>query len=247
MQFVKDLKHKLSQEVFQNYNDPTINRNCSQFEVNNWVISEFTLNKLIPIVGIRPFPLNEQMLMVGSVCRFKPTHIFEWGTNIGKSARIWYETIHHFKIASDIHSIDLPEQIDHIEHPHEKRGILVKDIPGVHLHEGDGLQTSLDILRTIKDPIRPFFFLDGDHSYESVTRELKGIKSACANPIILIHDTFYQSEESKYNIGPYVAIKNFLSDEKDFMNITTDTGLPGITLLFKPSSLYMNERKVEEQ
>ncbi len=237
MQFVKDLKRKFSHEIFQNFNDPSINQNCSQFEVNNWTISEFTLNVLVPLVGIRPFPLNEQMLMVGSICRFKPTHIFEWGTNIGKSARIWYETIHHFKIVSEIHSIDLPEGIDHIEHPHEKRGVLVKDIIDVQLHEGDGLSKSRDILKTINTSIRPFFFLDGDHTYESVEKELKGIKSECANPIILIHDTFYQSEESKYNIGPYLAIKNFLLDEKDFLQISANTGLPGLTLLFKPSSL----------
>ena len=238
MQFVKKIKRKLSQEIFQKYIDATVNQNCSQFEVNNWIISEFTLNELAPIVGIRPFPLNEQMLMVGSVCRFKPTHIFEWGTNIGKSARIWYETIQHFKIICEIHSIDLPEQINHIEHPHEKRGLLVKDIPQVQLHEGDGLSKSLEIFKTTKGPIRPFFFLDGDHHYESVIRELEGIISACTNPILLIHDTFYQSEESTYNVGPYLAIKNFLSDEKDFVQITTNTGLPGLTLLFKPSSLY---------
>ena len=237
MQFVEVLKRKFYQKTIQNYHDPSINQNCNQFEVNNWIISEFTLNQLIPIVGIRPFPLNEQMLMVGSVCRFKPTHIFEWGTNIGKSARIWYETLQHFKIACEIHSIDLPERINHIEHPHEKRGILVKGITEIQLYEGDGLSTSLDILKTIKDPIRPFFFLDGDHRYQSVVRELEGITSAYANPIILIHDTFYQSEESKYNIGPYLAIKNFLSGEKNFVQIATNTGLPGLTLLFKPLSL----------
>lgn len=231
------LKRKFYKGIFQKYSDPAINQNCSQFEVNNWIISEFTLNELIPIVGIRPFSLNEQMLMVGSVCRFKPTHIFEWGTNIGKSARIWYETIRHFNIASEIHSIDLPDEINHIEHPHEKRGIFVKGIPEVQLHEGDGLQTSLDILKRINGTVRPFFFLDGDHSIKSVARELSGIKSECANPVILIHDTFYQSEESKYNIGPHLAIKNFLSEEKDFFQISTNTGLPGCTLLFKPSAL----------
>jgi hypothetical protein len=233
MQFVDKLKRK-----FQNYNDPSINQNCSQFEVNNWIISEFVLKTLVPLVGIRPFPLNEQMLMVGSVCRFKPTHIFEWGTNIGKSARIWYETLQHFKIASEIHSIDLPEQINHIEHPHKKRGIYVKGIQEVHLYEGDGLSKSLEILKIIKDPIRPFFFLDGDHDNKSVAREIEGIKLACLNPIILVHDTFYQSEESKYNVGPYIAIKNFLSDEKDFVQISTNTGLPGLTLLYKPLTLF---------
>jgi cephalosporin hydroxylase len=231
------LKSKFSGVLFQNYSDPAINQNCSKFEINNWIISKFILNELIPAIGIKPFPLNEQMLMVGSICRFKPTHIFEWGTHIGKSARIWYETTHHFNIASEINSIDLPEEIDHIEHPHNQRGILVKGISEVHLHEGDGLSISLDILKSIDNPIRPFFFLDGDHSIESVARELQGIKSACANPVIMIHDTFYQSDESNYNIGPYLAVKKFLSEEKDFMHISVNTGLPGCTLLFKSSAL----------
>jgi cephalosporin hydroxylase len=238
IQFVKGLKHKLSHGILKKYNDPVLNQNCSQFEVDNWIISEFILNELIPIIGLEPFPLNEQMLMVGSVCRFKPSHIFEWGTNIGKSARIWYETVYHFNIGSEIHSIDLPEYVDHIEHPHKNRGALVKGINEVHLHEGDGLSTTLDLLKTMNNQSRPLFFLDGDHQNESVARELKGIISACMNPIIIIHDTFYQSKESKYNIGPYLAIKNFLSDEKDFLKISTNTGLPGLTLLFKPSSLW---------
>ncbi len=237
MRFIKELKCKFSQMAYKKYCEPSVNQNCSRFEVNNWIISEFILNDLIPIVKIKPFPLNEQMLMVGAVCRFKPTHIFEWGTHKGKSARIFFETLHHFRITSEIHSIDLPQNIDHIEHPHKKRGIFIKGIKEVQLYEGDGLSTALNILKTINGPIRPFFFLDGDHRVESVTRELDGITSACTNPIILVHDTFYQSEESRYNIGPYLAINNLLSNEKDFVKIESNTGLPGITLLFKPSSL----------
>src|SRR5207245_8967376 len=65
--------------------DPAVNVNCSEFEVNNWIISEFIFQKLVPIVGVTPYPINELALMVSAVCRLKPTHIFEWGTHIGKS------------------------------------------------------------------------------------------------------------------------------------------------------------------
>lgn len=61
-----------------------VNPDCSEFEVNNQLISEFILKKLVPIVGIHPYPLNELMLMVAAVCRLEPTHIFEWGNGYWK-------------------------------------------------------------------------------------------------------------------------------------------------------------------
>ena len=90
-----------------------VDKSRGELEVDNWIISDFILNKLIPIVGIRPFPLNELMILVSSVIVTKPTHIYEWGTNIGKPARIFYEICKYFNIFSEIHSIDLPDYIQH--------------------------------------------------------------------------------------------------------------------------------------
>jgi len=86
-----------------------VNPLCSELELNNWVISEFIIHKLAPVVGIHPYPINEQCLMVAAVCALKPTLIFEWGTNLGKSARIFYETAREFKVRTEIYSIDLPD------------------------------------------------------------------------------------------------------------------------------------------
>src|SRR5262245_43492210 len=119
--------------------NPTRNAECSEFEVDNWVVSRFVLERLIPIVGTEPFPLNELVLMAAAVCRLAPSVIFEWGTHIGKSARIFYETTEHFAIECPIHSIDLPDEIPHVEHPHGLRGQLVRGVPRVMLHQGDGL------------------------------------------------------------------------------------------------------------
>lgn len=211
-----------------------LNLNCSQFEVDNWVISKFIIKKLIPIVGVKPFPICELSLMVAIVCRFKPTHIFEWGTHIGKSARIFYETAEYFNIKTEIHSIDLPDSSLHNEHPGNKRGKLVRGLPNVFLYQGDGLDKSLEIIKNIKEKCRPLFFVDGDHVYESVKRELIGIITNVPNAQILLHDTFYQSEESGYNIGPHQAIKDVLGELKtNYSKIETNTGLPGMTLLYK--------------
>jgi cephalosporin hydroxylase len=213
--------------------DPVRNPACTEFEVDNWIISEFVAARLVPVVGVHPFPLAELCLLVAAVCRFRPPQIFEWGTNVGKSARIFHETVTHFGIASQVHSIDLPDETDHVEHPHDDRGILVRNIPAVTLHQGDGLETALRLWREGGNRPGPLFMLDGDHSYASVSRELAGVMDAAPNAVILAHDTFYQSAGSNYNIGPYQAIEESLAARPGrYRRISTNTGLPGLTLLF---------------
>ena len=206
----------------------------TEFEVNNWVVSDFIVNKLVPIVGFHPFPLNELMMMTSTVCYFKPEFIFEWGTNIGKSARIFYEISEAFNISTEIHSIDLPDDVYHNEHPQKDRGIMVKGISKVKLHQADGLVRSFELIDQKKPKGRVLFFVDGDHSYESVKRELETILNKWPQAVVLLHDTFYQSEESKYNIGPNKAIKEVLTAQKsEYKNISTNMGLPGMTLVYK--------------
>lgn len=215
--------------------DPVVNNDCTEFEVNNWQISDFIIDKIISIVGTRPYPLNELSLMVATVCRLKPSYIFEWGTHVGKSARIFYETCAYFNIKTIIHSIDLPDAMEHIEHPKDQRGKLVKGLNGIILHQSDGLTTALKICKNY--PInknKTLFFLDGDHEYQSVKRELTGIIKNVPEANILIHDTFYQSSKANYNIGPHKAVNEVL---KLFPNkykvFSTKLGLPGMTLLYK--------------
>jgi len=215
------------------YNDPSLNAGCTEFEVNNWTISEFVMERIVPVVGIRPFPLNELMLMVSAVCRFKPAKIFEWGTHFGKSARVFRETINTFGIPCMIHSVDLPEDVQHGEHPHADRGKLVRGMKEVLLHQGDGLTCALEILANDGQNGRILFFVDGDHSHASVTREFRAILEHVPDAIVLLHDTFLQSGTSGYNIGPHEAINEVLADRNGkYRVITTNTGLPGMTLVF---------------
>jgi cephalosporin hydroxylase len=213
--------------------DRTVTRRGSEFEVDKWIISDFIVKHLIPIVGIHPYPLDELLLMTASVCRLRPTHIFEWGTHVGKSARIFFEVSRRFEIVTEIHSVDLPKESQHEEHPGEKRGVLVKQIPEVRLHQGDGLEESMKILGELRGDIKPLFFLDGDHAYGSVMRELGSIMTSAPDAAILVHDTFYQSAESGYNTGPYRAIEDALkSVPNHYARMSTTTGLPGMTLLY---------------
>ena len=210
------------------------NIHSTEFEVDTWELSRFVLAKLIPVVGIHPFPLHELMLMSAAVCRTRPSQIFDWGTHIGKSARIFFECASHFGIAAEIHSIDLPDDIMHGEHPHEDRGKLVRGIAQVHLHQGDGLDIALNQWSAGGRKAVPLFFLDGDHSYESVLRELEGIGSATPDANILLHDAFYQSPDSGYNVGPHRAIERFMQmNSSRYRRIDSGLGLPGMTFLYR--------------
>jgi len=218
--------------------NPTVNEGSREFEINNWRISRFVCDTLVPVVGVHPFPLNELMLMVAAVCRVQPTHVFEWGTHIGKSARVFYETARTFGLETEVHSIDLPEDVDHVEHPGQNRGQLVKGLQNVHLHEGDGLETALDIYSRLgTGTTSPLFFVDGDHAYSSVLRELKGIIANVPGASIVLHDTFNQSEDSGYNTGPHAAICEVLEQNPGLFSILTQNlGLPGMTFLWRRKS-----------
>lgn len=213
--------------------NPSRNRACGEFEVDGWVTSAFVARTLVPLVGVHPFPLQELMLMTATVCHFEPSLIFEWGTNIGKSARIFHEIAQFFHIPTTIHTCDLPDDVDHVEHPHAQRGVMVRGLKDVQMHQGDGLTTSLDLWERAGRPPSPLFFLDGDHSHASVRREIDGILAAISDPVLLLHDTFLQSPESGYNIGPRQAIEESLAAHPGrFQAVHSGLSLPGMTLLY---------------
>jgi len=202
-------------------------------EVNKWIVSDFIVNKIVPIVGVRPYPLSELELLVSTLLIYRPTHVCDWGTHVGKATRVFYETVIAFKLKTKIISVDLPEDVDHIEHPHADRGRLVLGLRGVKLLLGDGVTTSISYLQKYqKKNVRPMFLLDGDHAYSSVKGELSMISKNYRNAAIIIHDTFYQTSESKYNIGPYQAVSEFIKKNTHYKVVTSNLGLPGMTVLF---------------
>jgi len=213
--------------------DPSKIAGRTEFEVDVWALSRFVLAKLVPIVGIEPFPLHELMLMAAAVCRLKPAQIYEWGTHVGKSARVFYGCATHYGIPTQIHSVDLPDDVAHVEHPQELRGRMVHGLRGVHLHQGDGLDVSLAIWRQNGCLPSPLFFIDGDHSYESVLRELSAVAAEIPNASALLHDTFNQSPGSGYNVGPHRAIEDVQRAYPGrYGKIESGLGLPGMTLLY---------------
>jgi cephalosporin hydroxylase len=196
-------------------------------------LSEFVLSSLVPVVGTHPFPLGELMLMAAAVCALEPAEIFEWGTHLGKSARVFAETAEGFGLPTRIVSVDLPDDVAHVEHPGMQRGAFVRGVERVALLQGDGLELSLRAWADGGRKPAPLFFLDGDHSYESVSRELHALASAVPDASMLVHDTFFQSEESGYNVGPHKAVQDLLATYPGrYRALAVDTGLPGMTLLY---------------
>jgi cephalosporin hydroxylase len=221
-----------TKEVANSWPDPARNLDATEFEVDLWTLSDFLLKRVVPIVGIHPYPLNELLLMTAAACRLKPSVVFDWGTHIGVSARIFYECDRAFKLGYEIHSIDLPPDSLHVEHPGQEHGRLVRGLDKVHLHRGSGVEVALEIWQRLGQPKRPLFFVDGDHAYESVLAELSQIFSVVPDASAIAHDTFFQSAESKYNVGPARAIDEILAKYPHGIRVTkSGLGLPGMTLL----------------
>ena len=214
--------------------NPARNPACTEFEVDNWALSRFVLARLIPVVGVQPFPLHELMLMCAAVCRLRPPLIFEWGTHVGKSARVFHECATHYGIPLEIHTVDLPDTAEHVEHPGQSRGQLVRGLSGVQLHQGDGIEVSLAVWKAQGRPPAPLFYIDGDHAYQSVRRELSAVTAEVPGANVLLHDTFYQSGESGYNVGPHRAIEEVLRAHPGrYRRLDSGLGLPGMTLLYQ--------------
>ena len=205
--------------------------NRSLPEADKWALSAFVIDTLIPIVGVRPYPLDELLLMCSTAAYFRPGIIIEWGTHLGMSARVFYEIVRYLGLATPIHSVDLPADTAHIENIRDpaERGRYVKGVP-VHLHLGDGLSVAQQLLAGAKGEL-PLIFLDGDHSYETVRHELYGLREIATRAVVLLHDSFFQGPESGYNCGPFEALSEF-SAAHDVPVSSTTLGLPGMSLAY---------------
>jgi len=194
-------------------------------EVNKWVLSK-TVKKLSGIVGLHPYPFDELMLMAAAFQYHAPNVVIDIGTHIGKSARIWHELSRGLDIPAAIHTIDLQDP-QHPEYPGAEMGRFIKGTPVIQ-HLGDGVEVAREIIKAHPEAVF-LMFLDGDHAYEKVRRELelaKLIDQGC----FLVHDTFFQLG-AQYNVGPYEAIQDFVRENQVKQVVHLQTGLPGMSYL----------------
>ena len=168
-------------------------------EANSAELDRFVLEKILPKTGLL-YPFAEISLMALVVSRVRPTHIYEWGTNIGGSAKIFHVITEALQMDTAIHTWDLPEDVPHGQHPGKEHGKLARGLPRVHFHRDDGLQGALGAMESERNQhpgFRPLFFVDGDHSYASVIREITGLISVQDEFHLLAHDTFVQKPDTK--------------------------------------------------
>ena len=183
----------------------TIKKEGSVFEVDCWALSDLLLDRIIPKIGTRPYPLNEQMLMAGAVAFIQPKLIVEWGTHLGKSARLFWETKEALGMDCSVHTVDSMEP-DHPEFPGVARGKYLSNTD-VNQSVGDGATIARKLIEQADGPV--LLFVDGDHSREATKKDLSLWESLPSGSGLLAHDVFYQ-EPSTYNIGPWQSFQERL-------------------------------------
>lgn len=194
-------------------------------EIDKWAASQYLL-KLVQVVGCQPYPLDELLLMAAAFQYHRPDVVIDVGTHIGKSARIWLELSKQLQLPTAIHTVDLCDP-SHPECPGDQLGKLIRNT-AVKQHLGDGFTCARGLIGDYPEG-NFLLFLDGDHSYETVRRELE-LVTMVREGCVVIHDTFYQPG-SNYNHGPYLAIQDFLSEHPVKQVIHLQAGLPGMSYL----------------
>ena len=194
-------------------------------ETDKWASSEVVLG-LAKIVSVRPYPLDELLLMSAAFQYHRPEMVIDIGTHVGKSARIWYELSRKFNPQCAVHTIDLCDP-QHAEFPGERLGSYIHGLP-VTQHIGDGYAIAKDLVESNIGK-RLLLFLDGDHGFDTVRRELELLKPN-EETAALVHDTFYQPGSSYYH-GPYLAIEEFRREFSCAQVFHLQLGLPGMSYL----------------
>lgn len=160
--------------------------------------------------GLPAYGNDEVRFVEEILTKLRPTHVFDWGTNVGASARLFYEGSLQMGYPCEVHTVELPLELAHLDrdHPGETRyGAWIEGLP-VYGHRGDGVTESIRLHHELK-PKRALFFIDGNHEYENVLKELLAIEEAAPQAVMLLHDTHQL-------VGPLRAIRAFKPMERGY-------------------------------
>jgi cephalosporin hydroxylase len=169
------------------------------------------------------YPEGELEFMCDTVESLRPDCIFEWGTGSGASGRIFSEATH---IIDDVFiplvTVELPDELSPLEsqHPRERTGQHLPSRARISALRGDGVTLALTMWATNFEGgyHKPLFFIDGDHSYFAVYREIALIDRMVPNAVIILHDT---------NDGPGLAAEKWVADQRrhTYKSIVGRTGI----------------------
>lgn len=152
----------------------------------------------VRLLGIPGYGKDEVGFMFETVETVKPHLILDWGTNRGFSARIFYEATNR-RLNCGIYTIDLPIELAKLDATHAGAfgGGWIHTL--VKQRYGDGVTEALLMWVKWGCPDRSIFFVDGDHSYNNVARELATIARITQKATILLHDTNGPPGDAAYN------------------------------------------------
>ena len=179
------------------------------------------------IIGVRAYSLDELCLMVAAFWFHAPQVVIDIGTHVGRSARVFWELKHCFDTSTQIHTIDICDP-SHPEYPGPNLGRYIRRTDVVQ-HIGDSSVVGREIISS-RPNARYLLFVDGDHEYPSVCRDLSLLELVAPGSCALVHDTFYQPG-SGYNHGPYEAVCQFVAEHEVQQVVHLQTGLPGMSYI----------------
>lgn len=147
-------------------------------------------------LGLPAYGDHEVLFFERVLERHRPTHVFEWGTNVGASARLFYEASLELGYECDVHTTEIPDELSMLDrdHPGHRYGTWIEGLP-IHAHRGYGLIASLALHESLR-PERSLFYLDGNHSYGVVRAELEGVWGCDPSAVIMVHDTIRYTGEA---------------------------------------------------
>lgn len=187
--------------------------------------------ELIEKLELPGYGLDEVGFMEETVIWCKPSFIADWGTNLGSSARIFWELSYLHGLFPQIVTVDLPLALAALDRDHAggRTGILSKEKTIIHL-TGDGVIEALTRYVHYGRPEKALFFVDGDHSLHNVVRELNMIERLAPTAMILLHDT--RSE-------PGLAVEQFIGADRDTVYVCEFLGSQAGMTRLTPASIQV--------
>ncbi len=153
-------------------------------------------------IGLDGYSPSEVSLVFETIDRDQPDFICEWGTNVGQSARMFYEVSRGLGVNCPIHSIEISDDVV------GGRGKFVEGLP-VTLHLGLGLETCLSLYNQ-SGAKRPLVFLDDNHVYQSVLDQLVVLNREMPEATLLLHDVFTDYGDDGVVLGePGQAVRDW--------------------------------------
>eukprot|EP00802_Teleaulax_amphioxeia_P004375 Tamp_04379.p1 GENE.Tamp_04379~~Tamp_04379.p1 ORF type:complete len:346 (+),score=24.92 Tamp_04379:2179-3216(+) len=170
------------------------------FQVSHILVHEVTRRiTLLDLENSQTYPPHELALMVSAMVHARPDFVLEWGTNIGVSSRVFVEAAEMLGLATQVHTFDVKTQqktgsTGWVANARKCQGNEEREYfkeykifgkPCVHMHIGDGLDGAFAVYEAEAwAAARVLWFVDGDHSYEAVARELFSIAghASCQRP-----------------------------------------------------------------